>query len=171
MSTNDNLRLRKLVRPRLQMRLTLSFVGLAFLALAFQFVLFVSVMSQTLEAAPGAFADQFVRVADAYRRVFLISLAVVLPLTALVGVMTTFRIVGPLFNITRFLQRTLAGENPADCRLRAEDEYQDLCVLVNQVSAPMRRGATLTEDGSARVEGLQAQPDAALPAQERSQVS
>jgi MFS family permease len=171
MSTTKNFRLRKLVHPRLQLRLTLSFVGLAFLALAFQFVLFVSVMSQTLDAAPGAFADQFVRVADAYRRVFLVSLAVVLPLTALVGVMATFRIVGPLFAITRFLQRTLAGENPADCRLRGDDEYQELCALMNQVSAPMRRGAPVAQGGSEQGAGSSVQPEAALPAPDRSRVS
>lgn len=171
MSTSKTFRLRKLVHPRLQLRLTLSFVGLAFLALAFQFVLFVSVMSETLERTPGAFAENFVNVAGAYQRVFVTSLLIVLPLTALVGVMATFRIVGPLFNITRFLQRTLAGENPPDCRLRAHDDYQDLCTLVNQVSAPMRGGAALTEDVPARVEGPQAQPDAALPAQDRTRVS
>ncbi len=171
MSTSKSPRLQKLVHPRLQLRLTLSFVGLAFLALAFQFVLFVSVMSETLERTPGAFADHFTEVAGAYQRVFLISLGVVLPLTALVGVMTTFRIVGPLFNITRFLKRTLAGEKPEDCRLRSGDEYQDLCELVNQVSAPLRRGAPVssaTEDASAALAG---QPAAALPAQDRAQVS
>jgi len=171
MSTTKYVRLRKLVHPRLQLRLSLSFVGLAFLALAFQFVLFVSVMSQTLDAAPGAFSDQFVGVADAYRRVFLVSLAVVLPLTALVGVLATFRIVGPLFAITRFLRSTLAGENPADCRLRGDDEYQELCALVNEVSAPMRRGAAVAQGGSERSAGSQAQPDAALPAQDRARVS
>lgn len=171
MSTSKHLRLRKLVHPRLQMRLTLSFVGLVFLALTFQFVLFTSVMSTTLESVPGAFADQFVDVASAYQRVLLISLGVVLPLTALVGVMATFRIVGPLFNIARFLQRTLAGENPEDCRLRGGDEYQELCELVNRVSAPLRSGAPgpATERGASGASP--AQPAAALPAQDKAPIS
>lgn len=170
MSETKNLRVRKLVRPRLQLRLTLSFVGLAFLALAFQFVLFTSVMSQTLEQAPGSFSEQFVAIAGAYRRVFLISLGVVLPLTALVGVMTTFRIVGPLFNITRFLQRTLDGENPGECRLRSGDEYQDLAELVNRATEPLRQGAQAAPGAAAgRAEQVEA-PDAALPAQDRAQV-
>jgi len=171
MSNPKNLRVRKLVRPRLQLRLTFSFVGLAFLALAFQFVLFTSVMSQTLEQAPGAFSEQFVAVAGAYRRVFLISLGVVLPLTALVGVMTTSRIVGPLFNISRFLQRTLDGHRPEDCRLRSGDEYQDLAELANRVTAPLRgraAGDAAAQGGSA--DGAPA-PDAALPAQGRSHVA
>jgi hypothetical protein len=171
MSTSKSPRLRKLVHPRLQMRLTLSFVGLAFLALAFQFVLFTSVMSETLDSTPGAFADHYVEVAAAYRRVFLISLGVVLPLTALVGVMTTFRIVGPLFSISRFLRRTLDGEKPEDCRLRSGDEYQELCELVNEVSAPLRRGAAAPGADKMTTATDTGQPAAALPAQDRAQVS
>ena len=161
MSTSKSLRLQKLVHPRLQLRLALTFVGLSFLALAFQFVLFTSVMSETLDRTPGAFADHFAEVAGAYQRVFLISLGVVLPLTALVGVMTTFRVVGPLFNISRFLRRTLDGENPENCRLRGGDEYQELCELVNEVTAAMRRRASAPDVG---------QPASALPAQDRAQV-
>jgi methyl-accepting chemotaxis protein len=168
MSTSKSIRLRKLVHPRLQLRLTLTFVGLAFMALAFQFVLFVSVMSETLDRTPGAFADNFASVAGAYQRVFLTSLLVVLPLTALVGVMTTFRIVGPLFNISRFLKRTLAGERPEDCRLRSGDEYQDLCELVNQVTANLRQG---TPGAHAGATAPGAEPAAALPAKDRAQVS
>lgn len=168
MSNSKTFRLQKLVHPRLQLRLTLTFVGLAFMALAFQFVLFVSVMSETLERTPGAFAENFVDVAGAYQRVFVISLLVVLPLTALVGVMTTFRIVGPLFSISRFLKRTLAGERPEDCRLRGGDEYQDLCELVNQVTAPLRQGSSGAGAGATTAG---AEPAAALPARDRVQVS
>lgn len=169
MHTSTNPRLRKLVHPGLQLRLTLSFVGLAFLALAFQFVLFTSVMSETLDRSPGALSERYVEIAGAYQRVFLISLGVVLPLTAIVGVMTTFRIVGPLFNITRFLKRTLAGEKPADCRLRGGDEYQDLCELVNRVTEPLRREQADTGTPAARA-GEVDQPAGALPVGERSQV-
>lgn len=170
MSTSKSPRLRKLVHPRLQLRLTLSFVGLSFLALAFQFVLFTSVMSETLDSTPGAFADHFAEVAGAYRRVFLISLGVVLPLTALVGVLTTFRIVGPLFNISRFLRRTLDGENPENCRLRGGDEYQELCELVNEVTAPLRRGSSASGAGQGTAATDAGQPASALPAQDRAQV-
>lgn len=168
MPNSKTLRLRKLVHPRLQLRLTLTFVGLAFTALAFQFVLFVSVMSQTLDRTPGAFADNFAAVAGAYQRVFVTSLLVVLPLTALVGVMTTFRIVGPLFNISRFLKRILAGERPEDCRLRSGDEYQDLCELVNQVTAPLRQPLPGAHEGAP---AAGAEPAAALPATDRAHAS
>jgi methyl-accepting chemotaxis protein len=171
MPENKNLRMRKLVRPRLQLRLTLSFVGLAFMALAFQFVLFTSVMSQTLDGDTGAFSERFVDVAGAYQRVFLISLGVVLPLTALVGILTTFRIVGPLFNISRFLQRTLDGQNPEDCRLRSGDEYQDLADLANRVTAPLRRAASAGSLAGASTSNGVDTPVAALPAENRSQVS
>lgn len=162
------LRVRKLVRPRLQLRLTSAFVGLVCLALAFQFVLFTSVMSETLDKAGGAFSDQFVEISGAYQRIFVISLLVVLPLTALVGVMTTFRIVGPLFNISRFLQNTLDGKNPPNCRLRSGDEYQDLADLVNRVTEPLRRGAG--ERGTTPSADVEA-PGAALPAEDRTRVS
>lgn len=171
MSTPKNPRLRKLVHPRLQLRLTLAFVGLAFLALTFQFVLFVSVMSETLQRVPGAFADHFTEVTGAYQRVFLISLCVVLPLTALVGVLTTFRVVGPLFNISRFLRRTLSGEKPEDCRLRGGDEYQELCELVNQVTAPLRTGAPAPESGALASISPAGRPASALPAQDRARIS
>lgn len=160
MNTDKKTRLRKLVKPRLQLELALTFAGLAGLALVFQFVLFTSIMSDMLTGLPGGFADHFELFSEAASRVLLVSLLVVLPLTALVGVFTSFRVVGPLHAIARFLERVRSGERPEDCKLRRDDEYHDLAELVNEITAPLRRGAA-----DARGDGLEAAsaPRAALP--------
>jgi hypothetical protein len=163
MTKKKSLRLRKLIHPRLQLRLILTFTGLVLLALVFQFVLFTSVMSETLEASGGAFSEHFASVAAAFRSVLLISLGVVLPRTAMVGILCTAKIVGPLYNNTNFLRRSLAGARPRECRRRSDDEYQDLCALVNQVTVHLREPATTAAHEAA---GAHPDPAAALPAQD-----
>jgi hypothetical protein len=63
-----------------------------------------------------------------------------------VGVLTTFRVAGPLYRIEMFLKQVARGEKPADCRLRKGDELVEFCEVVNLATAPLRR--TETEGGT-----------------------
>jgi hypothetical protein len=142
-------RSQKLIRPGLQLRLTLTFVGLTAFALLFQFLLFTSVTSSTLSDIPGEVSLTFAAMPEAYLRVLLLSAGVVLPLTVAVGVLATFRVAGPIYGIMRFLSRLAVGEDPGECRIRRGDEYEDLCRLANDVAEAFRRrrsGAPETQD-------------------------
>jgi len=70
--------------------------------------------------------------------VMLVSFAVLLPLTAAVGVLVLFRVAGPLYRFEQFLEAVMRGEHPEECHIRKRDELQDFCKLLNRVTAPLR---------------------------------
>jgi hypothetical protein len=60
------------------------------------------------------------------------------PLTLLVGITSTHKVVGPLYRFRVYLTQLAAGERPAPCRIRQNDELQDLCELLNRATQPLR---------------------------------
>jgi nitrogen fixation/metabolism regulation signal transduction histidine kinase len=69
----------------------------------------------------------------------LISFACLTPLTLIVGVNITFKIVGPLRKFENFLNEITEGKAPEDCRLRKDDDLQELRQALNEATAPLRR--------------------------------
>ena len=72
----------------------------------------------------------------------LASFGVLVPITFVAGVVLTHKVAGPIHRMQVFLNQTLRGAKPADCRLRESDELQEFCALINQVTAPMRQRET-----------------------------
>lgn len=130
----------RLIQPRLQIRLILSFLGVSLLALTLQFALFTASLSRLAEALPNDGDILLEHVVEQMLVVLAISTLVLLPMTFSVGVLVTFRIAGPLFRLRRYLEEVAAGGRPADCKLRRGDELQDLCEAVNAATAPLRAG-------------------------------
>ena len=62
----------------------------------------------------------------------LISLLLVLPAVALLGVLTTFRVAGPLRSIEEHLRGVVAGTAEGRCEVRSDDELRELCELLNE---------------------------------------
>jgi len=131
-------RTRKLIRTKLQLKLTLWFVATAALCLLFQFFLFTSEMSQLGARLPGDSQFFYAHFLDTMLFVLLASLGVGLPLTFAVGVLLTFKVAGPIYRFTTFMREVKNGTQTAECRLRQGDELQDFCVLLNDVTAPLR---------------------------------
>ena len=134
----------KLIRPRLQLRLILAFLGVTALALTLQFILFTSSLTRVAVELPQDGPLLIEQLPEHVLAVLLISAALVLPLTFFVGVLVTFRVAGPLYRFELFLKDVERGAKPADCRLRKGDELQDLCELLNRATAPLRKGAAST---------------------------
>ena len=134
-------RRRKLIKPRLQLKLTLTFVGLSALSLLLQFVLFQNVLTEAALLLPN---DHDVLVGETnglLLAVLAVSFLVFLPLTFLVGVLATFRIAGPVYRFEQFLAAGRRGERPADFHLRKGDELTDLAALINEATEPLRETA------------------------------
>jgi len=134
-------RRRKLIKPRLQLKLTLTFVGLSALSLLLQFVLFQNVLTEAALLLPN---DHDVLVGETnglLLAVLAVSFLVFLPLTFLVGVLATFRIAGPVYRFEQFLAAVRRGERPADFHLRKGDELTDLAALINEATEPLRETA------------------------------
>ena len=134
----DYKRRKKLIKPRLQLRLTAVFVGLSGLSLLLQYVLFQNRLHGAAIQLPNDGAVLLSMTNGLLAEVLLTSFLVFLPLTFLVGVMTTFRIAGPLYRFEVFLERLRRGERPEDFRLRKNDQLHEFADLLQAATAPMR---------------------------------
>jgi hypothetical protein len=139
----------KIIRPRLQMKLTLTFVGLTLLGLMLQFMVFLRTMTSLAVSLPSDHDVLMDAVPEVLIQSLLLTFCVVLPLTFLVGVLLTFRIAGPVYRFETYLKQLLRGENPGECRLRQGDELEELCGLLNQATQSLREKNTPTQTQAA----------------------
>ena len=59
-------------------------------------------------------------------------MAVLFPITFLVGVLVTHRIAGPAFRLQQHCLKLARGEEPGPCFLRKDDELHELCDAMNR---------------------------------------
>jgi hypothetical protein len=146
-------RKQKLILPGLQLRLTAWFTAAAAVGLLLQFFLFSSHSMMALDEFTGDPAENYLSLTSTLLRVLFITLGLVLPITVVVSILTSFRIAGPIYRFTKFLEAVERGEKPADCHIRKKDELKDFCDLLNRATAPLREKA---EDEGATDEPRQA---------------
>ena len=136
--SRDQRRSIKLIQPRLQLRLILSFFAISLLALLLQLLLFVCSLAELASELPVEGPLVLERIAPHVISIFLFTVAALVPLTLIVGILLTFRIAGPLYHFEKFLGQVIRGEKPADCRLRKGDQLLEFCDLLNRATAPLR---------------------------------
>lgn len=113
----------RLARPQEQLRSTLPALGWAAIAAA--------VLAATGSDDGGDIASLGV------------SFAVVGAACVLATLAATQRFAGPLRRFELYFERLARGEDPGPCRLRDGDRAQELCVLVNRVTEPLRKAGGL----------------------------
>lgn len=126
------LRRQKLPLPTLQWKLIGCFVGLSALSLLLQYVLISSRLSQLAASMPSGseyLANALPRTMGA---VLAFSMLALLPMSAAIGVLITFRWAGPLYRFHVYLRQVAEGEAQGPCRIREKDELQELCGLINR---------------------------------------
>ena len=128
----------KIIRPKLQLKLVLTFVGLTILALMLQFMVFLRVITSVAAAQPTDADVLMDAVPTVLLHSLLLTFCIVVPLVFLVGILLTFRIAGPVYRFEAYIKQILSGVNPGDCKLREGDELNELCALINQVTLPVR---------------------------------
>ena len=156
-------RRQKLIQPRLQLRLTLTFVGLVALALMLQVMLFIDAITDLGASLPN---DGLVLIAAGPKvlvETLLMSIVIFLPLTIAVGVLSTFRIAGPLYRFEVFLKQVVRGERPPDFQLRDGDELKHLASLINAATEPMRRQPEPDQEPTSVSDPVDAPPTLAQP--------
>ncbi|MEO6710579.1 MAG: hypothetical protein ABI054_00635 [Planctomycetota bacterium] len=129
----------KLILPRVQLRLIAAFLCLSAIALFMQYMLLMSVLSDTASELPHDGLLMIDGLGEMLGRIFLVSAGVIMPLTLMVGILVTHRLLGPIYRFKVFLKQVADGERPPDCRLRHGDELQDLCDLINRATVPLRQ--------------------------------
>jgi signal peptidase II len=128
----------RLIRPGLQLRLILVFLALSAFALLLQYLVFMRVITHVALYLPHDGLILLDELNKTLGFVLAVSFAVFLPITFVVGILTTHRFAGPIYRFERFLREVQRGERPRDCTLRNGDELKDFCALLNEVTAPLR---------------------------------
>ena len=125
-------RKRAVIRPALQIKVSLIFVSVMAVAL----VLFAA---QVFHATRGLSGEELREVLDdLLLSKLLASLALGAGLTIAVAIIVTFRIAGPVFRMRSFLNRVRDGEQTTPCTLRKGDAFGDLCQAINEATEPLR---------------------------------
>ncbi|MHC4261248.1 MAG: hypothetical protein ACYSWX_01895 [Planctomycetota bacterium] len=133
-------RRRKLIQPRLQLKLTAISTFVALIALLMQYLLFARSLTSLAAELPEDSLRLLQLGQPELMRTLLTTLVLLLPLSIAVGVLSTFRVAGPVYRLEQYMRSVLAGERPEDCRLRKGDELNELCDLVNEVTRAQREG-------------------------------
>lgn len=133
-------RKRRLINPRLQLRLSIVFLCIACSAVLVEgMVLYRSFAKLSTEM--GADRDVLLgSLPGIFVKGILLTLLLTIPATLAIGTLTTHRIAGPLYRFGNFLKQVMAGEHSAPCRIRKGDELQELCDTLNEVTEPWRNG-------------------------------
>lgn len=131
-------RRKKLIDPRLQLWMTGVFLGLTALSLLMQLLLFMLAMSHVALTLPNDGELMWDQINERLYFVVGTSFAIFLPLTLLVGILTTFRVAGPVYRFKRFLQNVREGRDPGYMRLRDGDKLQDLAEDLNDTWIAVR---------------------------------
>jgi hypothetical protein len=76
-----------------------------------------------------------------------ISLVLVVPLTFGVGILTTFKIAGPIYRFERYFEELARGEWNGPCKIRKGDALQDTCDKLNAAVQALREGADASRSG------------------------
>jgi hypothetical protein len=134
-------RRKKLIKPRLQLKVALAGLGISFVAVL---LVVIMVNEALMQFASEGWVDAEALQAE-WMGILLsklvIALALLVPFTLALGVILTHRLAGPIYRFEMFLHAVMAGEHPEPCRLRKGDELWDFCHLLNEVTEPLRNGS------------------------------
>jgi hypothetical protein len=148
MSSPDR-RARKLIEPRIQKRFVLIFLSTTALAVLVQALVVSHLLLRAADRLPNDGVALKSELLGILASGLACTLLVLTPLTLVVGIASTHKIVGPLYRFRVYLAQLASGERPEPCRIRKGDELQDFCALLNRATEPLRRAGP---EGAAREE-------------------
>lgn len=142
-------RTKRLIKSGLQLKLILTFVGLACVASLFEVILLNRAVTFVAAQMPRDGAILLNELPDVLRTSVLLCLGVLVPVTIGVGLVLTHRIAGPIYRFEMYLRSVIAGEQIGRCRVREGDELQDFCELLNEAVSTLRTEAREAREESA----------------------
>ena len=138
-----------LIKPGVQLRLSLLFAGLTVMCLLIQWLLFSSMLTSAAQRMPVGGEYLMDLVPSLLTRSILVSLGVALPLTMLVGIYSTFPITGPIYRFESYLGEVIKGTQLGPCKIRQGDSFGTLCDLINEATEPVRRRTAVPSESVA----------------------
>jgi len=156
-------RKKKLIKPRLQLRLVAIFLCAAGLAVQVEAILIALTLTRLARSLTNDGPELLEQMPEFVRTNLLLTFLLLAPLMLGVGIVATFRIAGPLHNFEQFLRAVRDGKQVEPCQIRKGDELQDMCTLLNEVTAPLRE-RTASKSGSKPMHDVDG-PRPAIPAE------
>lgn len=158
-------RKKKLINPRLQLRLVAIFLCAAGLAVQVEAILITLTLTRLAGGLPNDGSEVLEQLPEFVRTNLVLTFLLLTPLMLGVGIVATFKIAGPLHRFEQFLRAVRDGQQVEPCQIRKGDELQSMCTLLNEVTAPLRE-RTASKLESKRGHDLEG-PRSALPSERR----
>jgi hypothetical protein len=140
-------RKKKLIEPRLQLKFALVFFATASIAVLVQAAMLTKTLVDMAAKMPYDGSKVMADLPSLLTFNLLVTFSILVPLALGIGILGMFRVAGPIYRFRMFLNQVIAGEKPADFRLRKGDELHELCALLNEATAPLRVRACLDGEG------------------------
>lgn|GEM_PF-626879 len=159
-------RTKRLINSGLQLKLILTFVGLACVASLFEVILLNRAVTFVAAQMPRDGGILLAELPGVLRTSVLLCLGVLVPVTIGVGLVLTHRIAGPIYRFETYLRSIVAGEHIGRCKVREGDELQDFCELLNEAVSTLRTEAREAREENAALRaklveaGIEAPEDA-----------
>lgn len=129
----------KIIKPRLQLKLVGVFVGLAALSVLLQSVLLANRLTDLSVNVPVGGQYLVDAMPSIISEILIFTFGLVLPLIFAVGVLITHRIAGPIYRFEQYLKAVVEEQANGPCRIRAGDELQELCDMINAAVEHLER--------------------------------
>ena len=114
----------RIIKPGLQLKLCLVFLGVGITCILMQFTLLSETLSRIAMQNPDHSVNLAGSIYQALWRHLFITFALLVPLTLAIGIMVTHRVAGPIYRFENYLKSIACGENPGPCSIRKGDELQ-----------------------------------------------
>jgi len=131
-------RKKKLIEPRVQWRFVRTFLTTAGLAVLVQAPVVSYLTLRVADGLPNDGVELKSQLLEVLASSLLVTTLVLVPLTLGVGITSTHKIVGPMYRFRVYLTELVAGTATRPCRIRDDDELQDLCALLNRATESLR---------------------------------
>lgn len=121
----------KLILPSLQLKLVGWFLAVSVVGLLLQFALLGAFLAKFAAGMPDGGAHLAEQGMEMLVGSLLASLVLIVPVTIGVGILTTFKIAGPIYRFERYFEELARGEWSGPCRIRKGDALQETCDKLN----------------------------------------
>jgi len=158
-TTGPQKRKRKLINTELQSKLILTFLTISCITTLFQVVLMNSSLVEVSQHLPRDSRLLLAALPGLLVKNLVITAIFLIPLIFSVGILATFRLAGPLHRFEQYLRDVIDGEAQGPCKIRKNDELQELCHLINvALETTARRGSTQHEGHSTQEQKVTSGP-------------
>ena len=125
-------RKQRLIKPGLQLRFGFIFLATSVGAVLIHAFLLNWTLTQVSHKLPNDESILLAQWPGVFSKDIIFAIGLMLPMTLVIGVLSTFPIAGAIYRIESHLRDVIRGTNVGPCKLRKGDQLQELCGLMNQ---------------------------------------